>query len=209
MSEKQDPKAQAGECYDKPIWTLPDLAGVLPAMPLHLFRIFPTLFDFPISGKFRERIMLAVAAENRCWYCQTAHRTFGRALGLSRDEIDAVLAGRHEGMDEDEALALAYARDLARRDFRSRSEPLRQDLLKRFTPVQVRAVESTAHVMNFANRFGNTFDAARSRLLGRCEKTGAGIVDLASVSVGFLWGASLAGPLVAALMLYQKLIGDR
>jgi AhpD family alkylhydroperoxidase len=206
MKEKGgDADTSGGECYDKPIWTLSDLAGTLPSMPLHLVRTFPTLFNFPISGRFREKIMLAVAAENRCWYCQTTHRTLGRALGLRRGEIEAVLAGRDEGMDEDEALALAYARDLARRGFRSRSEPLRRGLLERFTPVQVRAIESTAQVMNLANRFGNTFDAARTRLLGGCEKTGAGVLDLAAGSAGFLWGACLAGPFVAGLMIYQKL----
>jgi AhpD family alkylhydroperoxidase len=206
---KEESFSQGGECYDKPIWTLTDLAGVLPTMPLHLVRTFPTLFNFPISGRFRERIMLAVAAENRCWYCQTAHSALGRALGLTRDEIEAVLAGHDRDMNEDEALALAYARDLARRGFTSRSQSLRRDLLERFSPVQVRAIESTAHVMNLANRFGNTFDAARTRITGGCDKTGAGILDLAALSAGFLWGASLAGPVVAAIMIYNRILGDR
>ena len=63
--------------------------------------------------------------------------------------------------------------------------------------------------MNLANRFGNTFDAARTRIMGGCDITGAGILDLAALSAGFLWGASLAGPFVAALMIYNRILGDR
>ena len=67
------------DCFDKPVWTLRSLFGVLPTMPRHLGRVLPTAWDRPITGRHREMIMLAVAAENRCWYCQTAHGVFGRA----------------------------------------------------------------------------------------------------------------------------------
>jgi len=194
-------------CYDKPVWTLPALAATLPSMPGHLARVLPTVLDFTIPGKLRERIMLAVAAENRCRYCKAAHASIGKAVGLDPDEIDDILENRDASMPPGEALAVAYARDLARRGFLSRDEGLRARLVEHLGDSQAEAVESTAHVMNFANRFGNTFDAAWARLSGGCERSGASLLDMAAVSSAFLMGAAVAGPIVGTLMLYQKIQG--
>ena len=67
------------------------------------------------------------------------------------------------------------------------------------------AIESTARVMNFANRFGNTFDAARARLSGASVRVEAGAADLAVVSALFLAGAAPAVPLVAAAAVGETL----
>ena len=77
----------------KPIWTLRTLLGALPAVPGDLRRVAPTLLGRPFDNAFRERLMLTVAAENRCRYCQAAHGAFGRSAGLSREEVEAILDG--------------------------------------------------------------------------------------------------------------------
>jgi AhpD family alkylhydroperoxidase len=195
------------QCHDKPVWTLPALAATLPSMPGHLARMLPTVLDVPISGKLRERIMLAVAAENRCRYCRVAHTALGRAVGLSPDEIDEILENRDASLPPGEALAVAYARDLARRGFLSHDQDLRARLAGLLGASRAEAVESTAHVMNFANRFGNTFDAAWTRLSGGCERSGATLLDMAAVSSAFMLAAAVAGPAIGALMLYQKVQG--
>ncbi len=186
---------------DKPIWTLASLAAAAPGLPGHLRRVLPTLVGRPISHGLRERLMLAVAAENRCWYCQTAHRAFGGAVGVPPAETQRLLLGDDAGRPEGERLALAFVRDLARRGFRSRDEALWEGLAAHWSPVERDAIESTAHVMNFANRFGNTFDAARERLRGRCAPGEAGALDLAVVSAAFLPGFLAALPAVAAAAL--------
>ncbi|MFH2008311.1 MAG: carboxymuconolactone decarboxylase family protein [bacterium] len=194
------------DCYDKPIWTLGELLGELPDLPAHLARVAGTAANHPISGALRERIMLAVTAENRCFYCAVAHTTFGRAEGLTEDEIAALLAGDDRGVAPGEALALVYVRDLARRGFKSRDRALYEQLLEHFTEEQRTAIDSAARVINLANRFGNTFDAARARLTG-CEKTGASGLDLAVVSTLFAAGAAVVSPLVGVMMLTQKFRG--
>jgi len=181
------------DACEKPIWTLRTLGVALPGLPRHLGRVAPTLVGRPISQALRERLMLAVAAENRCRYCQTAHRVFGAAAGVPRAEAEQLLQGEDAGRPEGERLALAFVRDLARRGFESRDEGLWEALGGHWSEAERRAIESTAHVMNLANRFGNTFDAARDRAFGRCAGDAAarraGALDLALVSAAFVAGA--------------------
>ena len=204
MEPLNSPSPRSSGCYDKPVWTLPSLARALRRLPGQLGRVIPTVVDQPITSRFREIIMLAVSAENRCWYCQTAHSVFGRASGLSDDEVQALLGGDDSAFAEDEQAAIAFARDLARRSFQSRSDALYQALQERFSSAECEAIEATAHVMNFANRFGNTFDAARSRLTQRGDCTGASGLDVAIVSSLFVPAALAVSPWVGALMVAQR-----
>ena len=208
MKDAAPPRPPGARCSGKPVWTLRSLAGVLPDLPGHLWRVAPTLVGRPISNALRERIMLAVAAENRCRYCQLAHGAMGQAAGESPAAVAAILAGDDSGLPEREALALAFARDLARRGFASRDEALWARLGERFSDEERDAIESTAHAMNFANRFGNTFDEALARLRGDGSESGqAGPLDLVVVSAAFVGAAAVVAPLVGALQLAVALRG--
>ncbi|HEV7370842.1 carboxymuconolactone decarboxylase family protein [Arenibaculum sp.] len=59
----------------------------------------------------RERIALAVAEENACQYCVSAHAAIGRAAGLDDGEIAAARAGGSR--DAKAAAAVAFAKALA------------------------------------------------------------------------------------------------
>jgi AhpD family alkylhydroperoxidase len=204
-----DPTTSGRACgAGKPIWTLRRLARVLPDLPGHLGRVAPTILGRPITNALRERVMLAVAAENRCRYCQIAHGVMGEAAGESRAEVATILAGDDSGLEPREALALAFARDLARRGFASRDEALWARLGEQFSAEERDAIESTAHVMNFANRFGNTFDAALSRLGGEpTAAADASLLDLAVVSGVFVGAAAVVAPVIGALKLAVALRG--
>ncbi|MNR88119.1 Alkyl hydroperoxide reductase AhpD [compost metagenome] len=58
----------------------------------------------------RERIALALAQQNGCEYCVSAHSAIGRKTGLSTDEIAAARAGTSE--DAQAAVAVKFARSL-------------------------------------------------------------------------------------------------
>ncbi len=191
-------------CFDKPVWTLGALLGELPTMPAHLARVATTSLGHPITGELRERIMLAVTAVNRCFYCRVAHTAFARSEGLMDLEIQEILSGAERPQDPAENAALSYVRDLARRGFTTRDEDLWERLLQHYTEPQRAAIDSSARVINLANRCGNTFDAARERLSGRCEKTGVSSLDLTVISSVFAAGAAVVSPVVGALMLLQK-----
>ena len=64
-----------------------------------------------LEPKTRERIALAIAQQNSCEYCVSAHTTFGINAGLSSDEITANRTGTSQ--DEKAALAVKLARSLA------------------------------------------------------------------------------------------------
>jgi AhpD family alkylhydroperoxidase len=187
------------DCFDKPIWTLRELASAAARVPAHARAALPTLFGRPLSNADRERIMLAVAAENRCRYCEAAHAAAARAAGVDDETVARLLERAEPAIPETERLVLDYVRDLARRGFRSHDPELRRQLAERLSDRELAAVDGTAHLMNFANRFGNTFDAALERARGRCERTAASWPELLLVSLGFAIGSGLVGPILGTL----------
>jgi uncharacterized peroxidase-related enzyme len=58
----------------------------------------------------RERIALALAQQNGCEYCVSAHTAIGRKTGLSAEEMAAARAGTSE--DAQAAVAVKFARSL-------------------------------------------------------------------------------------------------
>lgn len=65
-----------------------------------------------LDPKTRERIALAVAEQNACEYCVSAHTAIGRKAGLSSAEIETNRAGGSQ--DAKAAEAVKLARSLAR-----------------------------------------------------------------------------------------------
>jgi uncharacterized peroxidase-related enzyme len=63
-----------------------------------------------VDLKTRERIAVALAQQNGCAYCLSAHSAIGRKAGLSGDEIDANREGTSH--DAKAAAAVAFARAL-------------------------------------------------------------------------------------------------
>ena len=64
-----------------------------------------------LSPQTRERIALALAQQNSCEYCLSAHTAIGRKAGLTGDEIAANRAGSSE--EAKAAVAVKLARSLS------------------------------------------------------------------------------------------------
>lgn len=205
MFKKQKHKPPPPQCYDKPVWTLRELLQIITTIPGHLKKVIPTQWNRPISSQLRERIMLAVASENRCVYCQTAHSVFGEGVGLKPADMRSIISGIDVSDDEGEKLALQYARDLARRQFKSLDESMYSGLDKYFSDKEKEAIHSSAHLMNFANRFGNTFDAATIRFRNGRNCTPATLLDQVVVSILFVLGASSVIPMLASVKIRSHL----
>lgn len=62
-----------------------------------------------LDPKTRERIALAVAEQNACQYCVSAHTAIGRKVGLDGDEMLANRAGRSSDSKAEAALTFARA----------------------------------------------------------------------------------------------------
>lgn len=63
-----------------------------------------------LDPRTRERIALALAEQNGCEYCLSAHTAIGRKAGLDGAEIEANRAGTSR--DEKAAVAVRFARSL-------------------------------------------------------------------------------------------------
>lgn len=114
-----DPQTAAGETKDlleavrAQFGVVPNFIRVLANSPSAL-KAFLGLYQIAGSGTLeaptRERIALAVAQQNTCNYCLSAHTALGRNAGLSSDEI---VANRQGGsQDARAAVAVAFARSL-------------------------------------------------------------------------------------------------
>jgi len=92
---------------------VPNFLGILAHSPDAL-RAFLGLHGIAEHGQLdpqtRERIALAVAQENSCEYCLSAHTAIGRKAGLSGAEMQANRAGTSE--DSRAAAAVTFANAL-------------------------------------------------------------------------------------------------
>lgn len=66
--------------------------------------------DGSLDAQTRERIALALAQQNSCEYCLSAHTAIGRKVGLNGAEIEANRAGTSQ--DAKAAVAVRFARSL-------------------------------------------------------------------------------------------------
>jgi uncharacterized peroxidase-related enzyme len=91
---------------------VPNFLKVFANSPVAL-RAFLGLYGVASDGSLdaptRERIALALAQQNACEYCVSAHTAIGRKSGLSASEIAAARAGRSEDAKADAALKFAIS----------------------------------------------------------------------------------------------------
>ncbi len=93
---------------------VPNFLKVLANSPVAL-RSFLGLQEISREGSLdeetRERIALALAQQNSCEYCVSAHTALGRKAGLSMGEIEANRAGSSQ--DSKAVVAVKFAKALA------------------------------------------------------------------------------------------------
>ncbi len=65
-----------------------------------------------LTPSIKESIALALAEQNACQYCVSAHSAIGRKVGLSNEEIDANRSG--SSLDSKTSIAVKFARSLAK-----------------------------------------------------------------------------------------------
>lgn len=113
-----DPKTATGEAktlldaVQSGLGMVPNFIRVLANSPAGL-KAFLGIHEIAGSGvldpKTRERIALAVAEQNACQYCVSAHTAIGRKVGLDNDEMLANRDGRSADAKAEAALTFARA----------------------------------------------------------------------------------------------------
>lgn len=66
-----------------------------------------------MNFKFKERIMLAVTEVNGCVMCSYVHTKLSLKAGLTNKDIKEILSGDLQGVPEEEAIGVLFAKDYA------------------------------------------------------------------------------------------------
>lgn len=124
-----------------------------------------------LSPAFRERLMLAVTAVNRCRYCSFAHTRMALAAGVTNAEIVQILDQTFRDCPPDEAPALAYVQHWAETGA-APGPAMRERLSCEYGTLRAGAIEAVLRMIRAGNLLGNTFDYLLFRVSGgRLELT--------------------------------------
>lgn len=116
-----------------------------------------------LPADFRERLMLAVTQVNGCRYCTWLHSRVARGVGVSSEQVDALLQGELADTPEDEREALVYALHWA--ESGGRPDPdLQERVEQRYGLELTRAIEMSMQLIQVGNLFGNTVDYGLYRI---------------------------------------------
>ncbi|MBN1935559.1 MAG: carboxymuconolactone decarboxylase family protein [Anaerolineae bacterium] len=116
-----------------------------------------------IAPAFRERLMLAVTAVNRCRYCSYAHAREALSKGVSPQEIEALGKGLFDPSPPEELPALLYAQHWAEMNGNP-DAPAREQVVARYGENVVDAIELALRMIRAGNLSGNTFDYVLYRI---------------------------------------------
>ena len=126
-----------------------------------------------LSAAFRERLMLAVTAVNRCSYCAYHHARQALVEGLSEDELQALTEGEFDSSPIRERPALLYAQHWAEADG-SPDEEARARIADLYGAETARTIDLALRIIRIGNLMGNTWDGLLYRIsLGRWGTTAA------------------------------------
>jgi len=189
--------------FDKPIYTMPALLRDL----FKLSKSAPDLFDAILSGRidgaFREKLLLAATAFNRCRYCAFVHAHWALLNKVDPAEIKALLH-QEEGYvyDHRERVALDFARHYAA----SRGEPSPErlgQLRDYYGAKKAENIMAFLRMIFFANVAGNTFDSFLALLRGKGAPEG----NLLTEWLVFQFAAPVLLPVLVLLTL-RRLVAD-
>jgi len=110
-----------------------------------------------ISKPFRERLMLAVTAVNKCKYCSYAHSQMALANGINQVEIEELAKGQYSGSPSNEIPALLYAQHWAENDGKP-DDNIRKVFVERYGKQVADAIDLALLMIRVGNLSGNTFD---------------------------------------------------
>ncbi len=165
MSAGARPGAEAA-VFSRRVYTLPGFLAALLDGAAHLPELARAARGGRVSRAQAEKIMLAVTQVNNCRYCRLGHSYAASRAGVSRAEIESLLAGDWSPFPAQETAALAFARHYAESE--EQPDPAAWEaLVAACGPAQARDALAYMRMITIGNLLGNTFDALLSRLRGR------------------------------------------
>lgn len=136
-----------------------------------------------LAPKFREHVMLAVTAVNKCRYCSWVHSRLALQTGCMAAEIEAILESDFGKVDKGELVALAFAQHYAE----ARGKPDRaaaRRLLLAYGKERASAIVTSIQAITIGNLTGNTLDAFHARLQGLHVDGGSPLLEFLVFLIG-------------------------
>jgi AhpD family alkylhydroperoxidase len=116
-----------------------------------------------ISPAFRERIMLAVTAVNKCRYCSYFHTGEALKSGLTQEEVRLLLSGELTTCPPEEVSAVIYGQHWAQSN--ARPDPIvLQKLHDEYGQEKADAIQFILRMIRTGNLSGNSWDYLLYRL---------------------------------------------
>jgi len=138
-----------------------------------------------VSKAFAEKLMLVVSRVNGCRYCCYGHTRAALAAGVSKAELQKLLALELETFPLEEVTALTFAQHYA--ETQENPDPACwQQLVTAYGAETAQDILAYLRMITFGNLFGNTFDALLSRLGGRPAE-GSSLWEELRVISGVAW----------------------
>jgi AhpD family alkylhydroperoxidase len=110
-----------------------------------------------LSPAFRERLMLAVTAVERCRYCSYFHSKLALKGGIPQEEIGKLLSGDVQDCPKEEVIAILYAQHWAESNAHPDPEAV-QKLQEIYGSEKAEAIHLMLHMIRLGNLLGNTWD---------------------------------------------------
>lgn len=129
----------------------------------HLFSSVVPVFisSGRMDPAFREKVCLTVTWANRCRACMAVHSRWGKSAGVKEEEISELETLDPARFEHREWVALMYARDYILFDGRLPDEEIVKEFEKLYSGRERADILAMIKIMDFANRFNNTWDRER------------------------------------------------
>jgi len=121
-----------------------------------------------LDKQFQNKILLAVTQVNGCRYCSYLHTKHALESGMSEEEIKSLLAGEVGDVNNDETIALMFAKHYAETQANPDKESV-QKLFEKYTEQKASDIISVIQVIMVGNIHGISLDLLQGRLKGKSD----------------------------------------
>jgi len=163
-------------------------------------KIIKMMQDSEFDRAFMEKIMTVTTAINGCDYCEWFHAKQALKCGISEEEIKNLLAVQFSTETQPhEMMGLLYAQHYAETEGHPDPE-MQEQLTQTYGQEKASQILLTIRMINFGNRYGNTWDAALSRLKGVPAQNGHPLFE----GLFFLFNFPIMFPAMLVIRHAQK-----
>lgn len=152
--------------YNKRIFTFKEFVNTTLLAFLHMGDMTSARKSGLISEALQNHVMLAVTEVNGCAACAYAHSRHALEMGMEKADLDQLLSGSFDHMDESETAALLFAQHYAeaKGDF---SPKAWQRIIETYGEEKAHGILAVIRGIMFGNAYGIAAGALWSRIKGK------------------------------------------